>query len=311
MNSKWRSLEKDFRDIPDQFGGLRADWSDQPTLRNEWRLAGIGSRAVEGRFEAIAAMAGKHLLSSSAAQACVRQEVLDEPNPVVRWLSAAREVTGQFETGPYGILKNEAGDHVGHLFTGSIHRVIETSALLCLKLAAEEGTDGADSDGALQVFVDEIDEFAPVLQISSKDVLPFLTKGRIDLSENEIQLCLEAALGVPLHKNDWGGEENDLYTSNLRIGGRRVTTAFALKGRGETAASLQLAHSGKNGDQLVRLTQSPADLFVVQYVGMISENIVKDMEGKVLALRAKGRSATFCIIDGQDTARLMRAFQQD
>ena len=108
---------------------------------------------------------------------------------------------------------------------------------------------------------------------------------------------------------DWGGEENDLFTSNLRINGRRVPTACALKGRGLTAACLQISHCGKNGDQLIRLVQSPAELFVVQHVGTISENVVKDMEGKVRALRSQGKAASFCVIDGQDTARLIRAFE--
>src|SRR4030095_11259908 len=39
--SAWRSFDKAFRDIPDSFGDLRADWSHQPQIPNHWRLAGL------------------------------------------------------------------------------------------------------------------------------------------------------------------------------------------------------------------------------------------------------------------------------
>ena len=306
----WRSLEKDFRDIPDSFGDLRADWSDQPQIRNHWGLAGGASRGVRDRFAAVATLAGKQLLSPSAARSRMSLVVLAEADPVARWHTAVREVTGQFETGPYGTLLDEAGQASGHLFTGSIHKVIEASALLCLQLAAEDSPDAEGQAGTGRLFVDDIDSFALVRQVDSKDVLPLLSQGRLDVAEDEVQRCLEGALGVPLHKNDWGGEENDLYTTNLMVDGRRVPAAFALKGRGQRATTLQLAHCGKNGDQIVRLFQSPAELFILQFVGMVSESIVKDMEGKARVLVSQGRPARFCVIDGQDTARLLRAFER-
>jgi hypothetical protein len=84
-----------------------------------------------------------------------------------------------------------------------------------------------------------------------------------------------------------------------------------LKGNGLRRAKLEIRDCGKNGDQLVRLFDSPATLFVVQYVGNISENVIKDLEGKVHAARAQSRPARYCIIDGQDTARLLRAYSKD
>ena len=49
-------------------------------------------------------------------------------------------------------------------------------------------------------------------------------------------------------------------------------------------------------------------IFVVQFVGNISESVIKDIQGKVEHIRSAGREAWFCIIDGQDTARLLRAY---
>ena len=38
--------------------------------------------------------------------------------------------------------------------------------------------------------------------------------------------------------------------------------------------------------------------------------LVKDMEGKGRVFVSQGRRARFCVIDGQDTARLLRAFER-
>ena len=71
---------------------------------------------------------------------------------------------------------------------------------------------------------------------------------------------------------------------------------------------MQIGDCGKNGDQLVRLFESPAKLFVVQFVGAVSDNLIKDVQGKVAEQRADGNEARFLIIDGQDTARVLHAY---
>ena len=81
MNPVWRSLEKDFRDIPDTFGDLRADWSHQPNLPNHWRLAEGASYAVRDRFEAIARLAGKELAFRPGVGQRMSEEILAETNP--------------------------------------------------------------------------------------------------------------------------------------------------------------------------------------------------------------------------------------
>ena len=73
---------------------------------------------------------------------------------------------------------------------------------------------------------------------------------------------------------------------------------------------MEIGDCGKNGDQLLRLFDSPAQLFVVQYVGNISEAVSRDVDKKIDNLRAKGEIAHYCIIDGQDTARILRAYNK-
>src|SRR5262249_53190548 len=71
---------------------------------------------------------------------------------------------------------------------------------------------------------------------------------------------------------------------------------------------MEIKHCGKNGDRVVRLFQSPADLFVIQFVGNISEAVIQHAHGEIARLRTQGKEAL--IIDGQDTARLLTAYGQ-
>jgi len=163
----------------------------------------------------------------------------------------------------------------------------------------------------LRICIDDIDNFNEVCQVKPEMVMHLLDEnGQLKVKEDDIQIAFENILGVKHHKKDWGGEENDLYTSNVIISGNRIAAAFMLKGKGTKKHILQISDCGKNGDQLIRLFQSPAELFVVQFVGEISENIIKDIEGKTNEKRREGKQAQYCIINGQDTARILFAYNK-
>lgn len=159
-----------------------------------------------------------------------------------------------------------------------------------------------------RLFVEDIDSFRRVRDVNHSLAVPHLTNGRIEATENEVQCALERILDVPIHKEDWGGEVNDLYTANLSVNGRRVPTAFLLKGSGLRANTMELKHCGKNGDQVVRLFRSPAELFVVHFVGNIGEAVIEDVLGKVRERRSGSKPCAACFIDGQETARLLLAY---
>lgn len=159
-----------------------------------------------------------------------------------------------------------------------------------------------------RLYVEDIDSFRKVRDVNPAAVMDVLKDGYLDRSEDSIQTSLERILSVPFHKKDWGGESNDLYTANLIINGSRHETAFLLKGNGLRSLTMEIKHCGVNGDQILRLCNSPAKLFVVQFVGRVSEAIVSDIEGKVRNARTQGRDAWYCIMDGQDTARVLRAY---
>jgi hypothetical protein len=161
-----------------------------------------------------------------------------------------------------------------------------------------------------RLFVEDIDSFRNVRDVNPAMVAHALTDGYLDRSEDQIQLALEQILGVPVHKKDWGGEFNDLYTANVIVNGARTETAFLLKGNGLKRRKMRIADCGYNGDQLVRLFQSPARLFVVQFVGTILEMVIADVAGKVKECQANGKDARFLIMDGQDTARVLHAYKK-
>lgn len=161
-----------------------------------------------------------------------------------------------------------------------------------------------------RLFIEDVDSFMKVRDVNPSMVSHCLKNGRIELTEDEMQMALETILNVPFHKKDWGGEINDLYTANLVLNGARRSTAFLLKGNGLKKNEMTIADCGKNGDQIVRLFQSPAELFVVQYVGLITEAVIHDLHTKTTARRAQGTNANYLVIDGQDTARLLYAYNK-
>jgi hypothetical protein len=160
-----------------------------------------------------------------------------------------------------------------------------------------------------RLYIEDIDSFAKVRDVNPDMITHLLQpNGYLNISEDVVQTGLEKILSEPFHKKDWSGEYNDLYTTNIIVNGARRATAFLLKGNGLRSKTMEISDCGKNGDQLVRLFESPAELFIVQFVGNISEAIIKDVEGKVQQQRAKSKQSCYCIINGQNTARLLQAY---
>ena len=87
------------------------------------------------------------------------------------------------------------------------------------------------------------------------------------------------------------------------LGGRRVQTAIALKGP-SAGNKITIASYGKNADQIVRLFEEPAELFIVQANGFFESTLVKHVDQTA---RAVGRPVNYCLVDGTDTARLLLA----
>jgi hypothetical protein len=66
---------------------------------------------------------------------------------------------------------------------------------------------------------------------------------------------------------------------------------------------------GKNGDQIQRLFESPADVFFVQYHGQIDESVVHQMKKMAIANSVmEDKQIWYGVIDGDDTNRLLAAY---
>jgi hypothetical protein len=159
-----------------------------------------------------------------------------------------------------------------------------------------------------RLFIDDIESFSKVRDVAPATVAPLLKDGYLDVAEDVVQKVLEEILALARHKKDWGGEVNDLYTANVLVDGVRTPTAFLLKGNGLKKKMMEIRDCGSNGDQVVRLFQSPADLFVIQFVGNIAEAVIHHAHGEIARLKTQGKEAHFLTLDGQDTARLLTAY---
>jgi hypothetical protein len=126
--------------------------------------------------------------------------------------------------------------------------------------------------------------------------------------EKKFKEGLKRIIGEVGSFNDWGGETDDLYSTRLRIKGKRLSVSFGLKGKG-TTGSLSPKKMGKNADQIQRLFRSPAEVFIVQYHGQIDQSVIEQMKNFAIAKSATGNQRIyFGIIDGSDTQRLMKAY---
>ena len=154
----------------------------------------------------------------------------------------------------------------------------------------------------IRVTVDSIQSFAKVKKVKTDGYLPQ------SLSEAQFKQGVQTIIGEPGEFKDWPGETSDLYTTRLKVNGKRVAAAFAFKGPG-LKAKLVVGNMGKNGDQLFRLFQEDADVFFVQHWREIDAALIRYARDVAIAKSATtGRRISYGVIDGYDSNRLYRAY---
>jgi len=160
------------------------------------------------------------------------------------------------------------------------------------------------SFAAKQITIDDIDSFKRVRNVrGAASSLP-------DISETKFKNGVRDIIGETATFKDWGGEKSDLMSTRLRLNGKRRAAAFAFKGPGQKGV-LVPAKMGKNGDQCQRLFQESAEVFVIQHWREIATSVHELVAtfAKVKSI-AEGKTIYYCIIDGQDSGRLVRAYPQ-
>lgn len=104
---------------------------------------------------------------------------------------------------------------------------------------------------------------------------------------------------------DWGGEESDIFSSNLLINGHYQTGAFLLKGPAKFH-EMKPTDLGKNGDQLYRLFNIPADIYIIQHCCDIGPAVRGQAEAFALR-RSLTKTCKLVFMDGNATGRLLQA----
>jgi len=153
-----------------------------------------------------------------------------------------------------------------------------------------------------QLSVDDIDSFKNICAIPNGNLV--LTKR---MAERKINRGICNILGQG-EKKDWGGERNDIFSTHMVMKGKRITSSFALKGKG-TKGVLTPKKMGKNGDQISRLFQGTAVAHFVVYNDSVEESIFDLMQTHAIRKSIEtGEKIFYSIIDGADLARLIVAY---
>lgn len=153
-----------------------------------------------------------------------------------------------------------------------------------------------------EVFAEDIDEFSELASVPA----PSNIQPMKDITERAVKQCLAEILGQEAQK-DWGGEQSDLYSAHLHLNGKRVTGAFLLKGPA-SFRPMRLNHLGANNDQVVRLSNEPADLLIVQHSHEIGTDVRATLRAFANGLGTVRRR--YCLIDGADTLRILTAYDK-
>ena len=155
-----------------------------------------------------------------------------------------------------------------------------------------------------EILPEDIDQFAKMRDVvvaSASEWMAVMEK----LPEAKVKAAFAHLLAEPT-KKDWGGEANDHFSSNVTLDGRRKTAAFLLKGPAADFREMTLEMCGKRADQIYRLTSSGADISVVQHAHLIGEAVRATLRALTVF---PGRPRKYCLIDGQATYRILKAYQ--
>ena len=161
-----------------------------------------------------------------------------------------------------------------------------------------------------EILPEDIEQFSKMANTTVKDADEWM-KVMQNMPEKEVKQSFAQLLGEPTQK-DWGGESNDHFSRNVTVSGSRRSAAFLLKGPkgGSYFREMTLDMCGKRANQILRLTESGADISIVQHCHLIGEDIGKTLRSLTVAPggRTSKIARKFCLIDGQATYRILKAY---
>ena len=94
----WLEIEARFRRLAEPLQQMRLDFQ-WGAAGEYWRLAGVSGSPTTKEFEAIAAIAGRHLESVLPKQGEVFERINGESSTLHKWYRAVKELTEDFKFG--------------------------------------------------------------------------------------------------------------------------------------------------------------------------------------------------------------------
>lgn len=169
---------------------------------------------------------------------------------------------------------------------------------------------GGYSSSYGEILPEDIEQFSKMVDVTVKDADEWMNVMK-KIPEKKVKQAFAELLAEPTEM-DWGGESNDHFSGSLVVGGRRRTAAFLLKGPsgGRCFGKMTLDMCGKKADQVLRLTESGADISIVQHCHLIGEAVRKTLRSLTVAPggRMSRIARKFCLIDGQSTYKILKAY---
>ena len=154
-----------------------------------------------------------------------------------------------------------------------------------------------------EILPEDIDQFSNMRDVEVESTDEWMTAMR-EVPEAVVKEAIATLLSEPI-KKDWGGESDDHFSGNVSVQGRRTTAAFLLKGPSKFR-ELTLDMCGRRADQIHRMVDSGADVCVVQHAHLIGATVRRTLRTETV--RPGGSRRKYCLIDGQATYRILKAY---
>lgn len=176
----------------------------------------------------------------------------------------------------------------------------------------DHSRNGNDSDRLRLMFLgssfgeilpEDIDQFSKMRDVKADSQNEWMSAMKA-LPEIKVKEAIAGLLSEP-PKKDWAGESNDHFSANILVHGQRRTAAFLLKGPSDFR-EMTLDMCGKRANQILRMVDSDADVSVVQHAHLIGSDVRRTL--RALTIQPGSSRRKYCLIDGQATYRILKAY---
>ena len=154
-----------------------------------------------------------------------------------------------------------------------------------------------------EILPEDIDKFSKMNDVQAGNADEWM-KTMQSLPETKVKDAFASLFSEPT-KKDWGGESDDHFSANISVRGQRRTAAFLLKGPSQFR-EMTLDMCGQRADQIHRMVDSNAGISVVQHAHLIGPVIRRTL--RELTVRPWCSRRKYCMIDGQATYRILKAY---